>query len=570
MRIQHNIAALNAHAKLGINQTAQSKNLEKLSSGYRINRAGDDAAGLAISEKMRGQIRGLNMANKNAQDGISLIQTAEGGLQETHDILQRMRELAVQSANGTYQDEVDRENINKEVNALKSEIDRISTSTHYNGINLLDGSLSANKKVGGTADVKLSMACGAAYAKEAATKGKFVFGDGKVFDTNANGANDVAIKAKDKFEVNIHYEDESGKLIEKKINLTVSDDGKSILTDNGVAIKSKTNGTVAGTFVESDLMKGIAESLSRDKDFSEKFKVTTDGTTNAIVIENKEAGAATHKVRDISFVSGDGKLTKNVAIDAAKSAAGNDSYVKIDTTDAGPSSKMKVYSKDPAATNCTTDLSDAIFEVNGKKFAFVNLDTDAADALKAQGVHTVTVTGTDGKITAAEATAMAQVIKQETGLDVSDAAGVISIKSNAERTVKGGEGLTFQIGANGVKDQRVSLNVDDMSSKGIGVDKISLHDRPSSNDAIDVIDKAINIVSGTRADLGALQNRLEHTTKNLTTTAENLQAAEARIRDVDMAREMMEFTKNNILSQAAQTMLAQANQQPQGVLQLLQ
>ncbi len=569
MRIQHNIAALNAHAKLGVNQTAQSKNLEKLSSGYRINRAGDDAAGLAISEKMRGQIRGLNMANKNAQDGISLIQTAEGGLQETHDILQRMRELAVQSANGTYQDEVDRENINKEVNALKSEIDRISTSTHYNGINLLDGSLSANKKVGGTADVKLSMACGAAYAKEAATKGKFVFGDGKVFGGTANGANDVTIAAKDKFEVNIHYEDESGKLIEKKINLTVSDDGKSILTDNGVAIKSKTNGTVADTFVESDLMKGIAESLSRDKDFSEKFKVTTDGTTNAIVIENKEAGAATHKVRDISFVSGDGKKAKNVTLDAQNSAAGNDSYVKIDTTDAGAVSKMKVFSAD-TTKGTTTDLNDAIFEINGKKFAFVGADTDAAEMLNKYGVHTVNAVANAKKIDNAEAAAMAEVIKQETGLDVTADTGVISIKSNAERTVKGGEGLTFQIGANGVKDQRVSLNVEDMSSKGIGVDKISLHDRPSSNDAIDIIDKAINIVSGTRADLGALQNRLEHTTKNLTTTAENLQAAEARIRDVDMAREMMEFTKNNILSQAAQTMLAQANQQPQGVLQLLQ
>ena len=275
MRIQNNINALNSLRQLGMNNTNTGKNLEKLSSGFKINRAGDDAAGLAISEKMRGQIRGLEMASKNAQDGISLIQTAEGGLNETHAILQRMRELAVQSSNGTYDNTVDRANIQAEVTALTTEIDRIAKSTKFNGITLLNG------------------------------------------------------------------------------------------------------------------------------------------------------------------------------------------------------------------------------DVNN---------------------------------------------------------------------------LKMQIGANGTDDEAVALTIADMSAAGLTVESedIDVSDQDGAKDAIEVIDTAINAVSTTRAGLGALQNRLEHTINNLGVTSENLTAAESRIRDVDMAKEMMVYTKNNILTQAAQAMLAQANMQPQGVLQLLQ
>jgi flagellin len=275
MRIQHNINALNSLRQLGMNNTNTGKNLEKLSSGYRINRAGDDAAGLAISEKMRGQIRGLEQAQSNANDGISLIQTAEGGLNETHAILQRMRELAVQSSNGTYDDETDRSNLDLEVQELKSEIDRIASSTKFNGKSLLDGTL---------------------------------------------------------------------------------------------------------------------------------------GTT----------------------------------------------------------------------------------------------------------------------------------------------------------------GLTLQIGANVSDDEAVVLNITSMTTEGLQINSVAVEDASEASDAIGTIDDAINKVSTARAGLGAMQNRLEHTINNLGVTSENLTAAESRIRDVDMAKEMMAYTKNNILTQAAQAMLAQANMQPQGVLQLLQ
>lgn len=401
MRIQHNISALNAYRQLGTNNNAVAKNLEKLSSGYRINRAGDDAAGLAISEKMRGQIRGLDQATSNAQDGISLIQTAEGGLNETHSILQRMRELAVQSSNGTYQDDVDRENLNKEMTSLKSEIDRIASSTHFNKINLLDGSTTATYKGTGTMGLvsvtAMSTAAGATVA----------------FDTD-----DAATKG-----ISVAFTDTTG-----AATITFGTDG------------------AANTYTAEDINKAIQDAADA-------------------ILENDGATAAQ-------------KTAANVAKNTSVSLSGSLSF-------------------------------------------------SADDATSAMAATTQTSTGNDGT-------------------------------------------LMFQIGANGSSDQQVRLGIDDMSSIGIGVSTVSVDTQDNANSAIDAIDSAINLVSGTRADLGALQNRLEHTVNNLGTTSENLTAAESRIRDVDMAKEMMEMTKNNILTQAAQSMLAQANTQPQGVLQLLQ
>ena len=358
MIIQHNLPAMNSHRNLGINSAGTSKNLEKLSSGYRVNRAGDDAAGLAISEKMRGQIRGLDMSTRNAQNGVSLIQTAEGALNETHAILQRMRELAVQSSNGTYQEEVDRENLDKEVQALKSEIERISSSTHYNGIKLIDGSM---------------------------------------------------------------------------------DDPDNIST---------------------------------------------------------AVGAGFHNA--------------------------------------------------PVTTNFVNHVPNSMTELKITGVGGQGLVAAAATLTKIDGISTVTV-----------------------------------------------EKMTFQIGANGSADQRVQLSVQNMGIWNLGdrnyasaaalsqqggaysalqggqVAYVDISTREMANDSIRVLDAAINQVSATRADLGAMQNRLEHTINNLGVAKENLQSAESSIRDVDMAKEMMEFTKNNILTQASQSMLAQANTLPQNVLQLL-
>ncbi len=377
MRINHNISALNTYRQLTLNNTNGSKSLEKLSSGYRINRAGDDAAGLAISEKMRGQIRGLDMAQKNAQDGISLIQTAEGALNETHSILQRMRELAVQSANDTNTDD-DRAELQKEVDQLIGELDRIANQTQFNTKNLL--------------------------------KGDFALG----IDTDTTVSDLLAVGAFESLTF-------SGLTAEEwEIADNTGADGTLTLT-----------GATSGTVLVSNV-------------------VAADGTAQTIRFGGPNGESVTIKVNN-AFAAGD---------------------------------------------------------LDGTKFK---------------------VTG-DGT-------------------------------------------LKFHIGSNA--NQTIDVAIDDMRVTGgtttaiTALGSVDITTQADAETAITTIDEAIKKVSSTRASLGAYQNRLEHTINNLGTSSENLTAAESRIRDVDMAKEMMEFTKNNILTQAAQAMLAQANQQPQGVLQLL-
>ncbi|KIL71938.1 flagellin [Bacillus badius] len=394
MRINHNIAALNTYRQLNSANGAQGKSMEKLSSGLRINRAGDDAAGLAISEKMRGQIRGLDMASKNSQDAISLIQTAEGALNETHDILQRMRELAVQSANDTNTDD-DRKELQKEVTQLQTELSRISTDTNFNTKTLLDGSL--GKKFNGAT-------------------------------TNTTELGSVKIA-----------------------------DGGSLVAGNSVSVNQVVTHAAESA---GGLGDGAFEKVA--------FELTLgDGATGTTTVEFTKA-----------------------------------------ELDAGTTSKE-------------ITIGDAKFTVDVK-------DAATLSASKANGAAAKT---TDDKLT---------------------------LEDNS---------LTFHIGAN--SNQSITLDINDMSSKGLKVDALDISTQKGADAAITTIDDAIKSVSAERSKLGAYQNRLEHTINNLNTSSENLTAAESRIRDVDMAREMMEQTKNSILSQASQAMLAQANQQPQGVLQLL-
>jgi flagellin len=400
MIINHNVTALNTHRQLSINTANTSKNIEKLSSGMRINRAGDDAAGLAISEKMRGQIRGLDQASRNAQDGISLIQTAEGALNETHSILQRMRELANQSANGT-NTETDRGEIQKEINSLTSEINRIGNTTEFNTQKLLNG--------------------------------------------DKNGAGSAKVDA------------------------------------------------VAGVFKAAVVDPAAA--------------FTIDGTTIA-------AGSA-------------------------------DLTALITSINA----------------NTTINAKYTVAEGTGADAGKLILTQKAG----AEADHTPTIGG---------GTLLETVTK--------------GVAAKAEVVADDAKSMKFQIGAN--QNQSLTLDVADMRASALGItnagtgDKLAVTDgtnNKTTEQALDVtthedaanaitkIQSAIDKVSGERAKLGANQNRLEHTINNLGTSSENLTAAESRIRDVDMAKEMMSQTKNNILAQAAQAMLAQANQQPQGVLQLL-
>lgn len=405
MRINNNLMAMNTHRQLGINAGAGAKSIEKLSSGYRINRAGDDAAGLSISEKMRAQIRGLSQASRNGQDAISMIQTAEGALNETHSILQRMRELAVQSSTDTNTD-ADRSQLQNEVDQLTKEVNRIANTTEFNTKKLLNGDL-----VGVTG--------------------------------LQNGAYSV----------------------------------ESTFENSTVAI-SGTGTPAVSTFAETDVIM---------------VRIINDN------------GAAALSGMTISVTSVLGSLSGAAAISFAAGV--------VTITGA-------------AATGATLSA----------------------------GVDSVSFTVTNESL-----------VKSGDVIAISLTKGVAANTNSANEAVA-------QIGAN--VGQTLNMGIADMSAFAIGVTtatgtSLSISTQPSASGAIKLINNAIDKVSTERAKLGAFQNRLEHTINNLDTSAENLQASESRIRDVDMAKEMMNFTKNNILQQAAQAMLAQANQAPQGVLQLL-
>ena len=416
MRIQHNIMAMNAYRNYNNNTSALSKNLEKLSSGYKINRAGDDAAGLAISEKMRAQITGLKAASKNVKDGVSLVKTAEGALQEVHDMLNRMDSLATQSANGTYDDAVDRDNLQKEVDALSKEIDRIADSSNFNGIKLLDGSM-----------------------------GKAT---GQPTTYPAIGA------------------DLGGLLVTKT-------SGASLGKDEKVAIADNQDGTIS------------------------------------VTIENTKDGSA--------------KTTKLNLKDVIKLTSGDDAGKTL--TDAGADKLTK-------AANVVIDLSSV---------GLGRIEATASDAVTDANLKNIGAalnTGIAGTYTAPAGTK--------------------------------GDGLNLQIGDTADDFNKLTISVGDMHADALGIGGLSIAKQPDAAAAIDKIKTAINTVSSTRGDLGAAQNRLEHTQNNLSVMTENIQDAESTIRDTDVADEMMAYTKNNILVQSAQAMLAQANQVPQGVLQLLQ
>ena len=518
MRIQHNISAINANRQLGINNNSVAKNLEKLSSGYKINRAGDDAAGLAISEKMRSQIRGLDQATNNANDGISLVQTAEGALNETHSILQRMKELATQSSNGTYQNDVDRENITKEVEALKEEINRISTSTNFNKINRLDGSLSGSSKTS-VAKFNIPVAVGSAALSDVqdATAEK------SVADAVTLGAGGSST------DYTVTYKDKNGDAHTVTVSRTIA--GASPADDD--ANLQATGDAVADLFNKSDL--------------GDLFTVSSDAA-GKLTFATKETGKDIASIVSFNEIIGG---TTNNALGLSKTA-GTDAYQALDTT--------KFENTDANGKNS--------FEVNGQKFAFV-ADEAAAAKLGKDVNYVIATTAqiTDG--TAAKA--MAALISQKTGLSAApDSVTNTKINISGSSSKANDGGLTLQIGASAAKDQQVSLSIGNMSSSGLGISNVDVSTQDNALAAIQTIENAINQVSGTRADLGALQNRLEHTVNNLGVTSENLTSAESRIRDVDMAKEMMEMTKNNVLTQAAQSMLAQANTQPQSILKLLQ
>ena len=486
MRIQHNIAALNSYRNLTGNNSAVSKNLEKLSSGYRINRAGDDAAGLAISEKMRAQITGLNTAQKNAQDGVSLVQTAEGALTEVHSMLNRMVELADQSANGTYDNAVDRANLQKEIKSLKDEINRIADSTNFNGINLLDGSLSTSKL-----DVSATFAGATNTIQQNAATGA-------VSTITAE-----APTAQQEYTLTVEYADADGKLHKTEVKYTAGANAN----DTATAIK---------------------DAIAKNSELSSVFEI--GGTAADVTLTSKVKGEDGAKVTSVSTT--DASKVKNGTFTAGKNATAETTNVNADI----------------AAGDSIT--------LNGKTYEFV---TDA-NAKVSEGATAVIV----GKTNAATIENLNKAL-DGTGIEVTAKGQNLTFS-----TTKNGAALTLQIGDTSADFNQMEVSVGDMHADALGIADVDISTQAGAKAAVDKIKAAINSVSSTRGDLGAIQNRLEHTINNLSVTAENMTAAESRIRDVDMANEMMAYTKNNILVQSSQAMLAQANQIPQGVLQLLQ
>jgi len=540
MRINHNIAALNTYRQLSTNNSATSKSLEKLSSGLRINRAGDDAAGLAISEKMRAQVRGLDMASRNSQDGVSLIQTAEGALSETHSILQRMRELATQSANGTNTAD-DRAAIQTEVTQLKSEIDRIGNTTEFNTQKLLNGSL---KSAGGV--VGQNSTTSAIIGKQTA------------------GTNPLAVvAAADIADTNFVEETLTIDGTDIKVNwANLSADDKSFL-------KTLDSTDVASAIRAKDIVVNALNSAIDDSGLSiAHVNGFVDGT-GAMTIQSGSKGTASN----IDLSANDAGLGGVWSVVGGTAAAGESTFNGTDTGSTGAADGLSdltvngvLMEVDLSAVAANgddmTDVATALASAINASILAYNGVSNKVDG-EAGFIKDVTVTSTkDGRLSITSDSGPVALKDRGTNTDVDDLG-----LSSAQTESAGGGGMTFQIGAN--RGQTISFGISDMRSAALGVSGVDVSTATAASSSIGTLDSAITAVSSERAKLGAVQNRLEHTINNLGTSSENLTAAESRIRDVDMAKEMMEFTKSNILSQAAQAMLAQANQQPQGVLQLL-
>lgn len=477
MVVQHNLNALNAYNKLNTNVSGLKKASEKLSSGYRINRAGDDAAGLAISEKMRSQIRGLGQAKRNAQDGISMIQTYEGAAQETHSILQRMKELASESANGTYDNTTDRDAIQLEFDQLNDELNQIA-DTDFNGRVALNGGTMADGTIVNN-NGQVATHPSITYTQNADPAGTLTY-SGRVagsLDAGANG--------------------------------TINVDGVSMKIKNGAVDNAAKKVTIGNT------------------SYTTSLKVTA------------------------------GKVTGKITADTTYA-------INKDTTSVTINGKNYTIANDGAKATMYNAAGKQVTAIDGAKV------TVTKDSITMQQIYTVDA---NGNVTNKGGAAVGQI-------DYNNGVSTPNSYQHGSANLTYADSITLQVGArskdavdfnfsyvtSGIGGLKADL---DISARGLGTDQLSLATQEDANAAIDKIDNAINKTSMVRATFGSIQNRMEHKIENLTTTNENLTDAESTIRDTDMASEMLNYTKYNILQQAAQSMLAQANQQPQSVLQLL-
>ncbi len=471
MVVQHNMQAMNANRMLNVTTTQQSKATEKLSSGYKINRAADDAAGLSISEKMRKQIRGLDQASTNAQDGISAVQTAEGALTEVHSMLQRMNELATQAANGTNSSS-DRSSIQDEIDQLTTEIDRVAETTKFNETYLLKGN-------GKTSNVKVN-------AKDAGIEGTLT----------GVGTGTATFKM------------------------------TALKTGESITIGSK--GYTIGTTI-SEVKDAIADTKVKTGD-----KVTINGTEYTV------ADKAANEDRTENLLTKDS--LKELVNDGAKVIVGTQTYVAMTDAD----------------KNQVGDNDASVISAN-KAYELISKELIKASSIGADPGEEAKISAKDSDYTGKGAYSKATNTQ------------VTFVIGEGSREVTQGLQLGLHVGADADENNKISFTIDTMDSAGLGVKGLNIVDKTGAKAtyAIDSIADAISKVSAQRSSLGAVQNRLEHTINNLDNVVENTTSAESQIRDTDMAETMVEYSKNNILAQAGQSMLAQANQSNQGVLSLL-
>jgi len=721
MRIQHNIMAMNAYRNYSNNISAMKSSLEKLSSGYKINRAGDDAAGLAISEKMRAQITGLQTAQKNAKDGISLVQTAEGALTEVHDMLNRMVELATQSANGTYDNATDRNQLQKELDQLKTEINRIADSANFNGIKLLDGSMALTDAIEGSsvtnsvefsgmdrilqqvktssdvasevdgsktildsststpATAKITVDFKGVAINNVAVSGSgsepttvtVKIGDAS-FDLNLemstagstgnlkisynNGTADVDLVTSGFTADTISKPDDAsslGKALATAVDKLVADQIKSVKNEDGTkkqgltinGVEWKVSGTVSDTTIKLEQVEVPKTTSQARSDFAVQVTLGDAGEETFInpalntikeINETNKNGVTlsgqvnTGVVTDVAGVSMADATRANTVFEIKESDIKDGTTISIGNANivlcvGGNSSKTKELGEfdatalaqaktDVAGTNTTASLSSdeggeaVTFYVDLTDMDPENINLDAALAKISETVgptirlNAYNPAANDGAGAWQSVQFEFGVERKEngnstTGLSIQrkfaynpvsgtdkdlskDVAftsleqlannfGIKTTETIVTEAKEAGKGLTLQIGDTAEDFNQLKVSINDCHVDAIGIGDVSIADQESAAAAVDKIKAAINYVSDVRGTLGATQNRLDHTINNLSVMTENIQDAESTIRDVDVAEEMMAYTKNNILIQSAQAMLAQANQVPQGVLQLL-
>ena len=659
MVVQHNLQAMNANRMLSTTSKAQAKSTEKLSSGYKINRAADDAAGLSISEKMRKQIRGLTKASSNAQDGISSVQTAEGALTEVHSMLQRMNELATQASNGT-NSENDRQSIQDEIDQLVTEIDRVAETTKFNEIYLLKGNKEGTKSQmtvaahdaglagklideGNTAkftiDSKLEDGDKVSIAGQEYTIGKVNKGvdstDGyiKVGDTAITNA---AVNAGDSIKdasTGINYT-----LVNKATLAQVGATGSAAqykFTTEKSAIKIEyADGTVdkydiddnggldklsvkdAEEIVKDSLAKGAKVTLTKDKDVKDcdieivnsltttgkEREISITAPTAATVTAFATAAGVTLAADDTVTLSGkETVLTANTP----KTSTDISNVVKemvvgdqMNITRNGGTAKTITIEKETDEVNNQYTAEDALKllqDGDQVEFKIQATNSEGVMALATAGITNSTALPTAANIvtmigsTKANETDSSVITKEEALTKMADELAKASsigtdtaaiVKNNGDGTfeitkgsveVKDALSFSLHVGADADMTNKINVDIEAMSAAGLGIKGINVKDDTgvAGTYAIDAIADAISKVSAQRSALGAVQNRLEHTISNLDNVVENTTSAESQIRDTDMAKEMVEYSKNNILAQAGQSMLAQANQSNQGVLSLL-